>query len=117
MKKYIIICLFSVSCLFAEQAINAITIEKTTTTSAIITYQTTTPSMTYAVYGTNFDFVYENKLDKVYMNPNPTLNHRIVIGGLLPKVTYAYFILAKDDQNQDVRGPLGYFPTTEKKNK
>jgi hypothetical protein len=105
------------SCLFAEQTIQAIALEKATSTSAIITYQTTSPSLTYAVYGTNFDFVYENKLDAVYMNPNPTTNHRVVVGGLIPNVTYAYFVLAKDDKNQDVRSPLGYFSTVEKNKK
>jgi len=82
-----------------------------TTRSVVIKYKTEQPSSTYILYGTNFDFIYDNKIENVYSNATPVEEHSVVLQNLLPKVTYVYVIVAEDVNKEKVRSGFLYFST------
>jgi hypothetical protein len=77
--------------------------------TAIITYETEFPVQTNVVYGTNFDFLYESKLEQAVLEPTPKIQHSVVLSGLLPKVTYAACLVLKDAQGQEQRSAIQHF--------
>lgn len=83
-------------------------------TSVVLTYHTIDEGQTQVVYGNNFDFIYEGYLAQVYQNQVPTNNHRVVITGLLPQTTYAYFIKSIMASGDEYQTPMFYFSTKRK---
>lgn len=80
-----------------------------TNNTAIITYETEFPVQTNVVYGTNFDFLYESKLEQAVLEPTLKTQHSVVLSGLLPKVTYAACLVLRDTSGQEQRSAIQHF--------